>query len=64
VSYADLAQGSLYPSLPKIRDVSTAIAVEVAKTAYKRGLARLPQPDDLASYVKSLMYYPEYQRFA
>ena len=64
VSYADLAQGSLYPPLPKIRDVSTAIAVEVAETAYKRGLARVPRPDDLASYVKSLMYYPEYQHFA
>ncbi len=64
VSYADLAQGSLYPPLPKIREVSTAIAVGVAETAYKQGLARLPQPDDLASYIKSLMYYPEYQRFA
>ncbi len=64
VSYADLAQGSLYPPLPKIRDVSKAIAVEVAETAYQRGLARGPRPDDLASYIKSLMYYPEYQRFA
>ena len=64
VSYADLSQGSVYPSLPKIRDVSTAIAVEVAETAYKRGLALVPRPDDLASYIKSLMYYPEYQRFA
>ncbi len=64
VSYADLAQGSLYPPLPKIREVSTAIAVGVTETAYRQGLARLPRPDDLASYIKSLMYYPEYQRFA
>jgi malate dehydrogenase (oxaloacetate-decarboxylating)(NADP+) len=64
VSYADLSRGSVYPSLRKIREVSTAIAVEVAETAYKRGLARLPRPDDLAPYIKSLMYYPEYQRFA
>lgn len=64
VSYADLARGSVYPPLPKIREVSITIAVEVAKTAYRQGLARVPQPADLTSYVKSLMYYPQYQRFA
>ncbi|MBI4962198.1 MAG: NAD-dependent malic enzyme [Desulfomonile tiedjei] len=64
VSYADLSQGRVYPPLPKIRDISAAIAVEVADVAYKRGLARNSRPDDLASHIKSVMYYPEYQRFA
>jgi malate dehydrogenase (oxaloacetate-decarboxylating)(NADP+) len=64
VSYADLAQARVYPPLPKIREVSAAIAVEVAEVAYKRGLARKPRPDDLASTIKAMMYYPEYQRFA
>lgn len=64
VSYADLAQGRVYPSLPKIREVSAAIAVKVAEVAYKRGLATRPQPEDLTSAVKASMYYPEYQRFA
>ncbi len=64
VSYADLSQGSIYPALPEIRSVSKAIAVEVAETAYQQGLARIPRPDDLTSHIQSLMYYPEYQRFA
>jgi len=64
VSYADLAQGRVYPPLAKIREVSAAIATEVAEVAYKRGLAAIPKPDDLASHIKKIMYYPEYQRFA
>jgi malate dehydrogenase (oxaloacetate-decarboxylating)(NADP+) len=64
VSYADLAQGRVYPALPKIREVSAAIAVNVAEVAYKRGLATSPEPEDLASAIKAMMYYPEYQRFA
>jgi malate dehydrogenase (oxaloacetate-decarboxylating)(NADP+) len=63
VSYADLAQGRVYPPLPRIREVSAAIAVEVAKVAYDQGLAEFPRPDDLGEHIKSAMYYPEYQRF-
>lgn len=64
VSYADLSQGRVYPPLPKIREVSKAIAVEVAEVAYRRGLSRNEKPDDLESHVSTLMYYPEYQHFA
>ncbi len=64
VSYADLAQGRIFPPLPRIREVSAAIATEVAKAAYDRKLARFPRPDDLCAHIKSTMYYPEYQRFA
>ncbi|MFZ5866628.1 MAG: NAD-dependent malic enzyme [Thermodesulfobacteriota bacterium] len=64
VSYADLAQGRVYPSLPKIREVSAAIAVKVAEVAYKRGLATRPEPEDLPAAIKASMYYPQYQRFA
>jgi malate dehydrogenase (oxaloacetate-decarboxylating)(NADP+) len=64
VSYADLAQGRVYPPLPKIREVSAAIATAVAEVAYQQGLARHPRPDDLASHVREAMYYPQYQRFA
>jgi malate dehydrogenase (oxaloacetate-decarboxylating)(NADP+) len=64
VSYADIWQGRVYPPLPSIREVSLAIAVEVAEVAYKRGLARDPRPDDVESYIRSMMYYPDYQRFA
>ncbi len=64
VSYADVWQGRVYPPLTTIREVSTAIAVEVAEVAYKRGLATGARPDDLESHIKSFMYYPEYYRFA
>ncbi len=64
VSYADIWQGRVYPPLTSIREVSTAIALEVAEVAYKQGLAQAPRPDDLEAYIKSVMYYPEYQRFA
>jgi malate dehydrogenase (oxaloacetate-decarboxylating)(NADP+) len=64
VSYADVWQGRVYPPLKNIREVSLAIAVEVAEVAYQQGLAREPRPDDLEAYIRSIMYYPEYQRFA
>jgi malate dehydrogenase (oxaloacetate-decarboxylating)(NADP+) len=64
VTEADLAQGSLYPALPRIREVSAHIAAEVARVAYQRGLAPGNAPDDLLSYVKSQMYEPRYGSYA
>jgi len=64
VSYADLSQGRVYPPLRKIREVSKTIAIEVAELAYRRGLTGKPRPDDVASDIEAIMYYPEYQRFA
>jgi malate dehydrogenase (oxaloacetate-decarboxylating)(NADP+) len=60
VSDADIKQGSLYPALPRIREVSAHIAVAVAEVAYKRGLATRPAPNDLMAYVESQMYDPQY----
>jgi malate dehydrogenase (oxaloacetate-decarboxylating)(NADP+) len=60
VSEADLKQGSLYPSLPRIREVSAQIAAAVAAVAYQRGLAGGPTPNDLVGYVQSQMYDPRY----
>ncbi len=56
----DLQQGSLYPPLKNIREVSAHIAAAVAAVAYRRGLARVPQPADLLGFVKSQMYEPRY----
>jgi len=64
VTEADLAQGSLYPALPRIREVSAHIAAEVARVAYQRGLASGNPPDDLLGYVKSQMYEPRYGSYA
>jgi malate dehydrogenase (oxaloacetate-decarboxylating)(NADP+) len=60
VSEADIEQGSLYPALPRIREVSAHIAAAVAGVAYKRGLAVGHAPNDLLAYVQSQMYDPQY----
>jgi len=56
----DIEQGSLYPALPRIRDVSAHIAAAVAEVAYKRGLATVPRPNDLMAFIDSQMYDPHY----
>ena len=60
VSDDDLAQGSLYPALPRIREVSTHIAVAVAAVACQRGLVAGPTPNDLSAHVQAQMYDPRY----
>jgi malate dehydrogenase (oxaloacetate-decarboxylating)(NADP+) len=60
VSETDLAQGSLYPALPRIREVSAHIAEAVAVVAYNRGLAAGHAPNDLAAHIQSQMYDPHY----
>jgi len=60
VSDEDLAQGSLYPPLARVREVSAHIAVAVAEVAFARGLAAAPRPADLAAAVRASMYEPTY----
>jgi malate dehydrogenase (oxaloacetate-decarboxylating)(NADP+) len=60
VSEDDLKQGSLYPALSRIREVSTHIAVEVASVAFKTGLANRPAPCDVLALVRSEIYEPRY----
>jgi malate dehydrogenase (oxaloacetate-decarboxylating)(NADP+) len=57
---ADLAQGSLYPPLAQVREVSARIAVDVAELAFRDGLATIDRPDDLAEAVRAEMYDPRY----
>jgi len=60
VDEADLKQGSLYPALARIREVSAHIAAAVAAVAYKRGLAAGQAPKDLLAHVRAQMYEPSY----
>jgi malate dehydrogenase (oxaloacetate-decarboxylating)(NADP+) len=60
VTEDDLASGSTYPPLSKIREVSLAIATAVAEVAFRNGLAGIARPNDLEAYVQSQMYVPEY----
>ncbi len=64
VSAQDLAQGSLYPSLRDVREVSAQIAVAVAEVAFHQGLAGIERPADLDAHVRSCMYEPIYPRYA
>jgi len=60
VSEADINQGSLYPALPRIREVSASIAAAVAGVAYERGLAARQAPANVLEYVQSQMYDARY----
>ena len=60
VSEADLKQGSLYPALPRIREVSAQIGAAIADVAYQRGLASGPPPNDTIGFIQSQMYDPHY----
>ena len=63
VDESDLAQGSLFPALSRIREVSAAIATAVAESAYASGLAGKPRPRDVLADVKSQMYDPRYASY-
>lgn len=63
VSEEDLASGSIYPPLSRVRKLSAAIATAVARIAFERGLATEPRPEDLAMTVAATMYQPEYRRY-
>lgn len=60
VTGADLEQGSLYPALPRIREVSAHIGAAVAHVAYQAGLTQGQAPNDLLGYVETQMYDPRY----
>jgi len=64
VSEADLAMGSVYPSLARIRDVSALIAFEVAKIAFEKGLAQCEEPEDLMAEIHKHMFQPVYPHYA
>jgi malate dehydrogenase (oxaloacetate-decarboxylating)(NADP+) len=61
---ADLGQGSLYPPLARIRDVSAHIATAVAEVAYARRLTSRRRPANVLAYIRSQMYDPRYPRYA
>lgn len=60
VTDADLAQGSLYPALRRIREVSAEIGTEVAAIAWQRGYADGEPPNDIAALVTTQMYDARY----
>nr|MCH9639557.1 NAD-dependent malic enzyme [Betaproteobacteria bacterium] len=59
-SVSDLDSGAIYPPLTQIREVSCAIAGAVFRVAVSDGLTEKDLPNDLESYINSLMYEPTY----
>ncbi|MFO7580245.1 NAD-dependent malic enzyme [Nitrosomonas halophila] len=60
VSPEEIERGAIYPTLPRVREVSQAIAIAVCHVAQQEGLATANLPDDLEAYVRTLMYEPDY----
>lgn len=60
VSEDDLENGSLFPSLTKIREVSQSIAAAVAEQCFTAGVAGVPKPKDLSEAIQAAMYKPVY----
>jgi malate dehydrogenase (oxaloacetate-decarboxylating)(NADP+) len=63
VNQADLDQGSLYPALKEVRNVSAHIAAAVAEIAFQRGLGKEARPADMLAFIKSRMYEPRYASY-
>ena len=56
----ELAEGRVYPALNRIHEVSHAIAMAVADEIYASQLNSRPRPEDLAGFILSQMFKPEY----
>lgn len=63
VTEDDLAMGSVYPDLQRIREVSVKIAVAVAEVVFARKLTSMKRPSDLPGHVAAQMYQPDYQGY-
>jgi malate dehydrogenase (oxaloacetate-decarboxylating)(NADP+) len=60
VTAAELDSGLLYPPQSNILTTEMQAAVRVAKAIFQRGLARVERPADMAAFIASHMYKPEY----
>ena len=63
VSESDLANGSLYPPLSEVRELSAEIASAVATYCFDNGIAGTDRPADVRAAVKAAMWSPEKNGF-
>ena len=61
VTDADLARGLIYPPHSRIFDASMHVAIKVATTIFDRGLAGVPRPRDIDTFIRGHAYRPVYQ---
>jgi malate dehydrogenase (oxaloacetate-decarboxylating)(NADP+) len=60
----ELADGLLYPPRGRIRQVSAAIAAQVAEKIFDLGLAGEERPDDIEAFIAERTYQPVYGEVA
>lgn len=64
VTEKDLEQGSLYPALSNIREVSIHITIKVVQFVYGNGMAfHYPEPINKEQYVRSKVWCTDYDSF-
>jgi hypothetical protein len=64
VTKENLDDGLVYPPLNDIREVSTRIAIDLAKFVYKAGLASTyPEPENKEEFVRSQQFSTDYESF-
>jgi malate dehydrogenase (oxaloacetate-decarboxylating)(NADP+) len=63
VTDEELAAGTLYPDLSKIRQISLGIAASVCRLAWDSGLARYDEPEDIREHVRAAMWHPDYRPY-
>jgi malate dehydrogenase (oxaloacetate-decarboxylating)(NADP+) len=63
VTEEELAAGTIYPDLGKIRQISLAIASAVCRLAWDQGIARYAEPADIRQHVRDCMWHPEYRPY-
>lgn len=59
-THAELESGAVYPVIPRMREVSLAVAEAVAKVAYGESIAAAPEPRQLREYLRLALYEPSY----
>jgi malate dehydrogenase (oxaloacetate-decarboxylating)(NADP+) len=60
VGESELQQGSLYPPLRKLREISFEISMRVAEKAYELGLSRSERSRDMRKWIMDYRYDPHY----
>ena len=61
VTAAELADGLIYPPQSAILKAEVQVAVRVAEVIFARGLAAVDEPKDMAAFIQSHVYKPEYR---
>jgi malate dehydrogenase (oxaloacetate-decarboxylating)(NADP+) len=60
VTEENLSTGLIYPPQSRILDASLHVAARVATYIFDKGLARVPQPDDIVELIRTRAYHPVY----